>query len=135
MPFHDNKIIDGVTEYAFENMIGRLQPKAEQLEVVVRRGHAGESLRKTGVRALPSTILTIHYVEDWTAAQNAIDAYDDLIGEVVQVIQHTTDYGYFKVLGVVEQDARPVENVVGSLIATPTVIHLVQWQLISTTEP
>lgn len=142
MPVHANRIVfgddpdDPLDYYAFEDMRGRLQPKQQQLEVIVRRGHAGESLRETGVRAVPSQILTIHYVEDWTAAKNAITAYGDLIGSLVQVIQHTTNYGYFKVLGpVVEVDARACANVVGSLIATPTVLQVVQWTLISTDPP
>jgi hypothetical protein len=142
MPFHVNKIVfredpnNPDDYYAFEDMRGRLQPKQQQLEVAARRGHRGETLRETGIRAIPSQILTIHYVEDWTSAQNAITAYGDLIGALVQVIQHTTNYGYFKVLGpVVEVDARAVETVIGSLIATPTVLQVVQWTLISTDPP
>lgn len=141
MPFHANRIVFGADPdepadyYAFEDMRGRLQPKKQQLEVHVSRGQDGESLRETGVRAVPSQVLTVHYVESWATAQTAITAYGDLIGALVQVIQHTTNYGYFKVLDVVEVEARAVENVVGSLVTTPTVLQLVQWVLISTNAP
>jgi hypothetical protein len=142
MPFHANRIVFGADPdepadyYAFEDMRGRLQPKQEQLEKHARRGHRGETMRKTGIRALPSVIQTLHYVEDWTAAKAAMTAYGDLIGTLVQVIQHTTNYGYFKVDSpVVELHAQAVENVVGSLIATPTVLQIVQWTLISTDAP
>jgi hypothetical protein len=142
MPFHANRIVFGedpdepLDYYPFEDMRGRLQPKQQQLEVVARRGHRGETLRQTGIRAVPSQILTVHYVDSWAAAATALTAYGDLIGALVQVIQHTTNYGYFKVLSpVVEVDARACENVVGSLIANPTVLQIVQWTLISTDAP
>jgi hypothetical protein len=142
MPIHANRIVFGSDPdepndyYAFEDMRGRLQPKQQQLEVTVRRGRRGETLRQTGIRAIPSQIQTIHYVEDWEAAKDALVAYGDLVGALVQVIQHSENFGYFKVLGpVVEVDARACENVVGSLIATPTVLQVVQWTLISTDAP
>lgn len=142
MPIHVNKIVYGADPedpedyFAFEDIQGRLQPKAEQLEVFVRPGHVGETLRKTGVRALPSQILTIHYVADWAAAKAAIESYIGLIdGDPYQIIQHTTSYGYFRVLQVVEVDARACVNAIGTLIANPTVVQVCQWTVISTEAP
>ncbi len=131
MPFHTNTI----DEFEFEDMRGQLQPKARQLEVMVRLGHDGESVRNTGVRAKPSQVVTVHYVEDWDAAKAAIEAYCDLIGHRVEVTQHSTDYGYFKVLDVVQVGAQACSSVVGSILTNPTVLHIVQWTLVSTDAP
>lgn len=132
MPIHVNTI----DAFEFEDIRGRLQPKAEQLEVIVRPGHAGETTRRTGVRAVPSQILTLHYVLDWEAARDALVAYTDLIGlEPVEVIQHSLSYGYFKILNVAEAEARAVVNVTGQLIPGAEVLHVVQWTLLSTNPP
>lgn len=133
MPFHVNSI----GAYEFEDLRGRLQPKAEQLEVIVRPGHAGETTRRTGVRAAPSQLLSVHYVQDWTAAKNALVAYGGLIGVApVEVVQHSLSYGYFKVLAVTEAEARAVVNVGGDiLVPGSTVLHVVQWTLLSTLPP
>jgi hypothetical protein len=132
MPFHLNTI----DEYQFEDIRGRLQPKAQQMEITVRAGVSGEAFRRTGVRAEPSQIQTLHYVADWDAARSAIQAYQALIdGNPYEIIQHTHTYGYFRIAKVTEVSAQAVENVVGSIIATPTVLHICQWTVISTEAP
>lgn len=130
MPAFTNTIDD----FEFEGLYGRLNPKAEQLEVIVRPGHDGESTRKTGIRAIPSQIVTMHFVADWEAARNAIDAYIDLIGgDPIQVIQNDVDYGLFKVMSVVDTNqTRAVTRVVGSIIPNPQVQQWCQWTLIGT---
>jgi hypothetical protein len=106
------------------------------MEITVRAGIAGEAFRRTGIRAAPSQIQTVHYVVDWEAAKNALVAYNDLIdGNPYEIIQHTTNYGYFRVAQVAEVEARAVENVVGSIVATPTVLQICQWTVISTEAP
>jgi hypothetical protein len=132
MPYHLNTI--GI--YSFEDIRGRLQPKAQQMEITVRAGLAGEAFRRTGVRAVPSQIQTVHYVADWAAARDAINAYIGLIdGHPYEIIQHSHTYGYFRVAQVAEVEARAVENVVGSIVATPTVLQICQWTVISTEAP
>lgn len=130
MPAFTNTIDD----FEFEGLYGRLNPKAEQLEVIVRPGHAGESTRRTGIRGAPSQIVTMHFVADWEAARNAIDAYIDLIdGNPYQVIQNDVDYGLFKVLNVVEMpQTHACTRVNGSIIPNPQVQQWCQWTLIGT---
>lgn len=128
---------NSIDEYLFEGLYGRLNPKAEQLEVIVRPGHKGETTRRTGVRGAPSQIVTMHYIADWEAARNAIDAYTDLIdGRPYQVIQNDVDYGWFKVLNVVEMpNTHACTRVNGSILSDPGVQQYCQWTLISTEAP
>jgi hypothetical protein len=133
MPVYTNSI----DAFEFEDMVGRLNPKAEQLEVLLRPGHDGETLRKTGVRAEPSRIVTMHFVADWAAAKAALEAYNALIdGEPYEVIQHDESYGYFRVLNVTEMpQTRFVTAVVGSIIPNASVQQFCQWTLLSTEAP
>lgn len=143
MPIYANRIVfgedpeDPADYYAFEDMVGRLQPKARQLEVMVRPGHPGETLRNTGTRAIPSQIQTMHFVEDWDAAAAAITAYNELRnGAPVEVIQHSTSYGYFRVVEVVElPQTRYSVNNLGALLANTTVQQYCLWTLIGTDPP
>jgi hypothetical protein len=133
MPLFANSIDD----FDFEDMFGVLHPKAEQLEVIVRPGRNGEALRKTGVRAVPSQIVTLHYVVGWAGAKNAIDAYIALIdGDPYEVIQRDESYGYFRVLSVVQlPQTRYSVNNVGALLSNTTVRQYCAWTLISTEAP
>ncbi len=133
MPIHTNTI----GAFAFEDIRGRLQPKAQQLEVIVRPGHAGETTRKTGIRAVPFQVLTLHYVADWAAAKAALVAYVAAIdaGTPLEVVQHSLSYGYFKVLQVTEVEARACVQSIGTLIANAEVMQVVAWTLLSTDPP
>lgn len=148
MPIYANRIVHGTDPddpadyYPFEDMLGRLQPKQERLEAFVRRGHRGETLRKTGVRGVPFGLVTMHYVLDWAAAKTALLAYADLAeGDQHQIIQHSTNYGWFRVLEVVElPQTRYVANVIGSILQAeqsllPTVQQWVQWTLLGADAP
>lgn len=147
MPIYANRIVFGEDSeepedyYAFEDMVGRLQPKAQQMEISVRPGFRGETFRKTGVRAIPSQIVTMHYVADWQAAADALVAYNDLIdGNPKEVIQHSTSYGYFRIASVVEHQVQYIGNVIGSILEAteeivPTVQQYIVWTLISTDPP
>jgi hypothetical protein len=127
---------NSIGAYDFDALNGRLQPKAEQLEVIVRPGHDGETTRKTGVRGLPSQIQTLHYVADRTAAQTAIVAYTALIGAAPQEItQRDVSFGYFKIINVVEVLVADCMKVVNPLIADPTAVQIVQWTVVSTEAP
>lgn len=133
MPIHTNTI----GAYSFEDIRGQLQPKQQQLEVIVRPGLRGESTRKTGVRGTPFQITTLHYVLDWDAAQDAMVTYLDLIhaGAPVEVIQHSLSYGYFKVLQVAQVEARACVNVIGQLVPNAELLQMVAWTLLSTDPP
>lgn len=147
MPIHANRIVHGTDPedpadyYPFEDIRGRLQPKAEKLEVTIRPGHAGETIRKTGIRATPSQIVTVHYVLNWTAAKAALVDYHTLIdGNPYEIIQHSLSYGYFRVLDITEVDVRAVENVIGSILfeesgSVPTVLQTLAWTVVSTEAP
>lgn len=132
MPIHINRIAG----YDFEDIRGRLQPTAEKLEVFIRPGIDFEYVRKTGVRGAPSQIQTLHYVESWASAATALEAYVSLIdGSVYEIIQHTTSYGYFRILDVTELNAQAVANVIGSIVTTPTVLQLCGWTVVSSEPP
>lgn len=124
MPIHTNTI----DSYEFEDIRGSLQPESEELELFSRPGKDGTTVRLTGVRGRPTQIQTLHYVADFTAAKNAISDYVQLKdGGNVEIVQHTVSFGNFRILDVVELQARAVTNVTGSIIATPTVMQVCLW--------
>ncbi len=128
----DNQI--GV--YEFDEMIGALLPKSKQLEVYVRPGLAGESLRNSGVRAPACLIETRHCVADRAAAKAAINAYVALKDGVgYEVFQHGEIWGYYRVFDVTPAPLVPVRSPLGTLVANPTIWMRVAWELISTTAP
>lgn len=123
---------DSDTYYAFDRMVGDLQPKQEQLEVLIRPSRDGERLRSTGVRAAPSQLRTMHYVADRDTAIVAIEAYLALKDGLPRlVIQNGADYGYFRVLDIIARQLIPCTSVVGSIIANPTILQVVDWVLLS----
>lgn len=117
----------------FDAMRGRLQPRNEQPEVIVRPGKDGQIIRLTGVRGVPVRITTKHHVADWTAAKSAIDFYGSLIGgeTPVEIVQNDVSYGYFEILEVVEIEALPCINARGTIISNPTVIQFCGWTVLS----
>jgi hypothetical protein len=124
MPVHTNTI----DAYEFEDIRGSLQPRSEELEVFSRPGLDDTTVRLTGVRGRPTQIQTMHYVADFTAAKNAISAYVQLKdGSGYEIVQHSVSFGDFRILDVVELQARAVTNVTGSLIASPTVMQVCLW--------
>lgn len=124
MPIHTNTI----ASYQFEDIRGSLQPESEEIELFSRPGKDGSTVRLTGVRGRPVQIQTTHYVESFTAAKNAISAYVQLKdGGNVEIVQHTVSFGNFRILDVVELQARAVTSVTGSLVANPTVMQVCLW--------
>lgn len=124
MPVHTNTI--GAQQ--FEDIRGSLQPESEELEVFARPGKDGTTVRLTGVRGRPVQIQTLHYVADFTAAKNALSAYVQLKdGANVEIVQHSVSFGDFRILDVVEIQARAVANVIGSLIPGAGVMQVCQW--------
>lgn len=143
MPAHVHKIVFGTDPgdpadyYRFDDMRGVLHPKSEQLEPFIRPGHDGETLRKTGERAPPSTVETLLYVADWTASRTAIAAYIALKdGEAYEVFKNSISYGHFRVFNVEEIGTVAVAQVAGSILNPgATVLQACRWTLISTVAP
>jgi len=124
MPFHTNTI----DAYEFEDIRGSLQPESEELEVFSRPGKDGSTVRLTGVRGRPVQIQTLHYVASFTAAKNALSAYVQMKdGGNVVIVQHSVSFGNFRILDVVELQARAVTNVIGSIIPGATVMQVCLW--------
>jgi hypothetical protein len=124
MPVHTNTI----DAYEFEDIRGSLQPRSEELEVFSRPGKDDTTVRLTGVRGRPVQIQTMHYVASFEAAKNAISAYVQLKdGGNYEIVQHTTSFGSFRILDVVQVSARAVTSVNGSIIPGATVEQICQW--------
>ena len=124
MPVHTNTI----DAFEFEDIRGSLQPESEELELFSRPGKDGSTVRLTGVRGRPTQIQTLHYVADFTAAKNAISAYVQLKdGSNVEIVQHSVNFGNFRILDVVEIQAQAVANVIGSIIPGAGVMQICQW--------
>lgn len=103
MPIHTNTI----DAFEFRDIQGNLQPKSPQLEVLVRGGHAGESIRTTGTRGVPCQIRTLTYQDNWDNARDALIAYTELKdGTPYEIVQHSSSMGLWKVLDVVQESAR-----------------------------
>jgi hypothetical protein len=127
MPLATNSI----GEFQFEELRGSLQPRSQDLEILIRPGKDDSTVRLTGVRGKPFQVLTLHYVADFLSAKNAISAYVTLQdGNAYEVVQLDESIGYFRVLAVVEVSAMAVASVVGdTLIADPEVLQYCQWTL------
>jgi hypothetical protein len=124
MPVHTNTI----DSEQFEDIRGSLQPESEELEVFSRPGKDGSTVRLTGVRGRPVQIQTLHYVADFTAAKNALSAYVQMKdGGNVVIVQHSVNFGNFRILDVVEIEARASTNVIGSIVSNPTVRQVCLW--------
>lgn len=123
--------------YQFDDLIGDLQPKLPQIEVIVRAGRPGEQLRDTGVRALPSQVATLEVVATRAAAIDAIAEYAALIdGLPHEVIQHGQSFGFFRVVAIVPKEPRPCANYLGSVSGlTSGFLLAVTWTLIGTDPP
>jgi hypothetical protein len=132
----DFDVGDPDTYLPFDDLIAAFQPKAEQLEVIVRPGRDGEIMRETGVRADPTPMRTLLYVVDRGDTLDAIEAYVTLIdGLPYEIIQHGESFGFFRVLKVNPLPLVPCAACAGSLISNPGILLAVDWLVISTEEP
>lgn len=125
---------DGV--YYFDDIIGQVQPKQKIIDVTNRPGVPGETFRNMGEWAEPSLLTTIHYVADRAAAKAAINAYlamKDGLGR--QLFQHGEDWGFVRIKHIRPRPLQPVASAAGTLIANPTILQIIDWEVISTTEP
>jgi hypothetical protein len=124
------------TYYGFDSIDGPPQPRQEQHEVFVRPGHDGETMRETGVRGVPYQIRTVLYVADRQDAVDALDAYVDLVdGLPKYLIINGRGWGYVRVLNVANAGMLPCGSVIGSLISSPTIKHVVVFTLLATEAP
>lgn len=119
---------------AFDDLQGALQPKCDQLEVIVLPGVDGEILRDTGNRADLTSVETLRYLANRAAAVSAISSYIALKdGAAYEVIQHGQSFGNFRVLGVQPLPLAAVANVIGSITANPGIALRCVWTILSTT--
>lgn len=122
--------------FFFDDILGALQPKAQQLEVILRPGVDGESLRETGVRAIPSPIRTLHAFLDRGDALTALEQYLTLIdGNPYEIVQHDESYGFFRVLAIQNQQLLPIATGAGWLVDNPTVLQILDWVVLGTEPP
>lgn len=127
MPVLTNKI----DTLFFDDLRGNIPLREQQLETFTRPGIDGVGFRKTGKRSQPTTLRTTHYVADWDAAKDAITAYQALVDtDPVTIIQHSTDWGTFKVMSVKQVEAKAVTSVIGSLVNNPQVLQTCEWTVI-----
>lgn len=124
MPVHTNTIAG----YQFEVLRNSLQPSSEEMELFTRPGKDGVTVRLLGLRGRPHQIFTVHYVADFEAAKDALSTYVALKdGDSYEIVQHSVSFGDFRILDVVEVDARAVANVNGSILPNPGVMQVCQW--------
>lgn len=132
----DFDLEDPLTYFPFDDLLAAFQPKAVQLEVIVRPGVDGESLRETGVRADPTPMRTLFYVGDRGDAKSAIVAYIQLIdGNPYEIIQHGESWGFYQVLKVNPLPTIPCATAAGTIIPNPGILLVVDWLVLSTEAP
>lgn len=122
--------------YLFDDMIGDFQPKCEQLEILLRPGSDGEELRATGIRAVPTRLLTVRYLASRSDALAAMEQYVTLAdGVAYEIINHGQSWGYFRLAA--PPSARPLlpALAIGTITANPTVCQIIEWAWISTDDP
>ena len=135
MPVLQNSIGDNPDEFFFEDLQGALDaPHRWGIELWNRPGLAGTFARKTFQHAAPVQVRSVHYVADWLATHDALEAYRGLIGEdPVDVWQHDVYVGKFVVLDVVQlPETRACYNVIGSIVSNPEVMQYCLWTLMVT---
>lgn len=125
MPFHTNSIAG----YQFEDIRNSLIGASQTFEDLSRPGKDGTAVRLLGVKGRPHQIFTFHYVADFEAARDAINAYSELKdGSAYPIIRHSTEFGNFRILDVIEVSARAVANIVGqTIVDSPSVEQVCQW--------
>jgi hypothetical protein len=122
--------------YLFDDMIAAFQPKAQQLEILLRRGRDGEELRETGIRAKPSVMTTVRAVEDREGALENLEEYTALQdGNPYEIINHGVSWGFFRILDVNPRPLLPLAATAGFLTANATVLQVLDWVVISTEAP
>lgn len=122
--------------YGFDDMVGALQPKREELQVLTRIGQDGERLRKTGVRARPTRLQTVLFVDDLNDANLLLGTdYISLIdGSSVEIVQYGQSFGNFRVIDVAQDELQAVSNVIGNIGGgTPTYEQRLTWIVLGTT--
>lgn len=129
MPIHDNTI----GEYRFIDIQGNIEPRGQQLELIVRPGFDGLFARKTGSRGVPFTIRTVSYATTFTTARAATLLLKELIGaEPQEVIKYSVSHGNFLVLNVREIECRAMVNSTAENTSGPPfqvrMVH--EWELV-----
>jgi hypothetical protein len=128
-------LLNSIDEFTFDDMLGALQPKQPNVDVLVRGGHDGETFRYTGTRAEPSVVQTLRY---WASRDDAIDVfavYNALIdGTGYEVFQHDFSWGLFKVLKIKHLGIEAVGPSTGTIEANPVCLQRIEWTLVSTFE-
>lgn len=116
--------------YNFDDLRGNIPRRSQQLQIFNRPGIDGIVARKTGSRTGAVRITTHHYVLNWQAARDSIDAYKTLIGaDPVTIIQHDVNYGTYLIASVEQVEARAAFNTIGSLVANAQVKQVVAWTI------
>jgi hypothetical protein len=99
---------DPANYYAFDDIVGALDPKQNEAQVIERFGVDGETVRLLATRAANSRAVFVRYLADRATALSAIEAYVDLIdGNPYELIQHGESFGYWKILRINPQPIRP----------------------------
>ena len=115
----------------FEDLVGNVQKRGQQLQRFARPGLDGAGYRFTGKRTGQFTLTSKHYVATFLAAESALITYQTLIEQdPVAVIQHSINLGTYKVLSVVQVNLLAVESVNSSTIITdPKALQYCRWTL------
>lgn len=122
--------------YGFDDLLGALQPKSNQLVKLVRPGRPGERILSTGLRAPESRVRSRLFVENLATAVALLEDYVALKdGLPYEVKQNGVSYSYFKVLDVIPLPFQACAATVGTLVANPTVLMEVDWILVNTEPP
>jgi hypothetical protein len=133
MPALQNSIGNSPDEFYFEDLQGAIVLRAQKLQLLERLGIDGTGVRKTGVRGVPFQLRSVHYVADWDATEEALLAYQSLIGaEPVDVWQHDVLFGTFLVLNVEQlPETRACYNVTpGTIVENPECLQYCLWTLL-----
>ncbi len=117
----------------FCSIEGAIFYRQEQLEVQNRPGVDGALIRRLGAHGIPFELTTKSYHASYTAARNALAAFDDYPGTApVTLTRNGVSHGDYYVLSVYEVRTIPVVNPTGHVVpdANATVCLIAKWKLL-----
>jgi len=123
-------LANSIGVFTFDDLIGSIILRTEKLESFNRPGIVGTGMRKTGIRAQPTTLRSIRYVSDRDQAKTTLEAYQALIGaDPVVIVQHSKDWGSYTIVGVRQAQLSAVIIQAGTITANPTIGLVCDWSI------
>lgn len=121
--FHQNSLANNAdyeaadTRANFDDLIGEVVLRSEQIEVLNRPGVAGSGARKLGSRGKEFELESVLYCPNWQYAKDIGAYYKSFVGlDPMHLIKQSVAWGTFLVLDVDVMSTEAVYNVCGNAV-------------------